>query len=470
MYKIFKLLAIFLPFTAWSQEIGGEVGGNVAIWTGGARNTFSLTDEILYPSREGVILKKGLNAKTFMKFFLIEQDEQTSLGLGTEAFIEHPGGISLHRLRVDGRWRFIKFSGGKDSFGLGPGRSKITLSENIPPQDFVRLDLGKGRLPWILGRLGKFAFAIGNMFVENWEKTTSTNTTTSTIKDPNLLFMRLEWEPIPFLALGGSRVVMWGGKGGGEPKGFREWLDFLTARLENARKVCERRECSEQEEEKYYRLDFNNIASYDVSLTLGRLAEKIDFEYIRDGKIYVEHGADDIKACWQIEDVKMPCFPSPIRLPSPATVFGGYILAKWGFMLAGEYAHTLAGSRKKIWYQHRNYPLIVGERYSGLRIGPDSDSFWLKLGYIKRGASVSFRFEHLRRGVDIEKGPEKTTVLGIQGAYDVSDRLSVGASIHFILSDNFVKSLPSPQEGEPWDFSGKKSEEFLLSILMSSKL
>ena len=453
-----------------NYEIGAQFFSNLSLLGGGIREKIPLTDEILFPKFEGLTLSKGVNSKSSLEFFVLEESDAVFFSTFSDILLSYPTtdyetGIILHKLNLKTNLKFLSFSFGKDNVTLGQGgHNRIILSDFIPPQRFARVELGKDKVPYI----GWLYFTFGLLFINDESQV-------QIYKNPKSLFLRFEWTtpPYPILTVGASKISNYGGVGGREPKGLKEWFDFITARLENALKLCEGKTGKEYEQcrEEMERYNYNQAAAWDVSLDIKELLTLFDSYFLKEGRIYLEHGGDDIAACWQVEDVDFPCFPVPFRFFFPATIFGFYFLTDKNLGLSFEYSRTL-DKNKRLWYSHSAYPLAVSSRYFGLHTGPDSDDFFSRLVYMKGDISGSLRFHFTRIGVNQgkgqgegEHGPQNTIEVGGSIGFDIDKRNTFGVSLNYFHVDN----LNTSQNPFGFSFTKRKSDEFLISTFFLTK-
>jgi hypothetical protein len=110
----------------------------------------------------------------------------------------------------------FEVSVGRQSLWWGPGRhGSLILTSNAKPLDMVRITNPTPlRLPWILEYLGPFRFDVF------WSKLEEDRH----IPEPYFAGLRLSVKPLPWIELGASRTVLFGGKG--QPD--TEFSDFVT--------------------------------------------------------------------------------------------------------------------------------------------------------------------------------------------------------------------------------------------------
>lgn len=434
-------------------QVGVEFRTNSTFFSGNAKKSIFLQDQILYPSYEGFRLSKGLNIFNSVLFFFGAGDEKNGIKILAEPFVSFPrqeSNLFLHRFSTHLQYGVLYLSGGKDNLTLGPGiHNSILLSHNLSPQNHAWGGIKNLKLPC----LGNFCFgdvsALGGiLFIDD---------VNYKYPDPNFLVMRFDWE-IYFLRLGASRIIAFGGKGGVKPKTFRDYIDLFTARLENASGLCrdiqdeaERRKC----EEYWLSRDTNQAAEFFGVVDFSKIIPSNVFEELFG---YFEYAGDDIVACWQVEDVKIiKCLPIPFRLAVNGWVvgFGG---KRENISFNAEYTWF---NKSRAFYAHHNYPLAVKGSYTGAHTGPFSDDVWLKFSYSFFSDMIfGFRFHFFRRwkrDSDSSQVQEKVFEFGPQFAVDLDDSTTLGISLVLYYFQNpDLSSLPfsyQPKFGNFLDFS-----------------
>lgn len=112
----------------------------------------------------------------------------------------------------------LELSVGRQSLWWGQGRhGALVLTNNAEPLDMVRLtNPNPVLLPWIFEALGPFRF---DMFLSELEDS-------RVVPNPYFGGLRIEFKPFPWLSLGGSRAVIFGGDG--RPKiGLSDFLTII---------------------------------------------------------------------------------------------------------------------------------------------------------------------------------------------------------------------------------------------------
>ena len=420
-----QVLVISLVFGVF-----GEIRTNFSFWSGNSKDRFFLTDEIQYPAYEGFELRKGANLKSlfFSSVQVVNENFRTELvsEVGANFPSERPDNFYLHRFRGTTRFHFFEFSAGKDSLILGPALHNPTIvSKFVPPQKFFAVSLGKSRIPYV----GQWFLSFGNIFATD---------TPGRFKNPNFTFMTVEWTPpfLEFLSLGAERLLAWGGEGGFKPSNLRDVWDLFTARLENAVGVCyeiqdkeERQKCIE-----YWRSrDTNQMVGIYITADIRKLFDLFRFEGfgVEKGFFYFEYSADDIRACWQVEDRDMPCFPLPVEFLAIVKAIGGYLTFENEISFLFEFSL----SRRAV-YTHGNYPLYISDRPLGMHTGRYSWDIWSKFIFKLGNFFFSVGPHITRRWLSEGLTPESLVELQLATAYDISEYQTVSFSLVPMIFEN----------------------------------
>jgi len=242
----------------------------------------------------------------------------------------------------------LELEAGRDSLWWGQGHhGSLILTDNAKPFDLIKFSNPRPVvLPWVFKYLGLFKFAA---FWTRLEKDRY-------IPDAQLMGLRFDTKPFPFLDIGVSRTIMLGGKGPQAPKGVselggRDWIKVLSGRNIAGD------------------LNTNQIAGVDARLHFPFLDRWTSLLKSLDvwGELYGEDQAGK--------------FPSQ----------NGYVLGmKLGdLLLRGktdlifEFASNVIKEHPGTWYNHSVYR--TGYRYEGRVMGHDMDS---------EGRDLFLRLEH----------------------------------------------------------------------------
>jgi hypothetical protein len=243
-------------------------------------------------------------------------------------------------------WFNVELEAGRDSLWWGPGRhGNLILTDNAKPFDLIKLSNPRPvLLPWIFRHLGLFKF------VAFWTQLEDDRA----VPDAQLMGLRLDIKPFPFLDIGGSRTLMLGGKGGAKgvsELGPGDWWTIMTG--ENIRGS----------------LDTNQIAGLDFDLRVPGLDRWVSF--LRSIDLWGE---------WYGED-------QANYLPSKPGYVAGVkfedILLTGKTDLVLEYAENVISGRPDLWYNHHIYR--TGYRYEGEvmghNMGTDARDYFLRVDH-----------------------------------------------------------------------------------------
>lgn len=152
----------------------------------------------------------------------------------------------------------LELSAGRQSLWWGQGRhGSLILSNNAKPLDMLRITTpAPVILPWIFQSLGPFRI---DLFLSKLGKN-------RLIPDPYLSGLRINFKPFPWVEFGGSRTLIFGGKG--QPQlSFSDFSTILSGR--------------------------NLSGGEDTSNSLAALDILIRVPFLRGAEIYGEFGGED---------------------------------------------------------------------------------------------------------------------------------------------------------------------------------
>ncbi len=176
-------------------------------------------NDILIENENGLRVKAGYNVRTranawanFMDTFTLSARPVLNVtGSGARLYLDEAGGkVSLSN---------VELSLAKSAMWWGPGyHGAMLMSNNAEPLTLVRIrSINDFKLPWVFQKLGFFGI---NFFASRLEKSRK-------IQSPDLIGLRLEWSPLPYLSFGASRTDISAGKGQPRP-GVRDyWRMFI---------------------------------------------------------------------------------------------------------------------------------------------------------------------------------------------------------------------------------------------------
>lgn len=255
----------------------------------------------------------------------------------------------------------FEFSAGRQALWWGQGRhGTLLLSNNAEPLDMLRVNNPSPvLLPWIFRFLGPFRFDI---FVSELEED-------RVVPEPYFGGVRLAFKPLPWLELGGSRTVIFGGEGRPEIK----LDDFLVI------------------------VGGENLEEGDTSNSLADLNGRITLPFLWNAQLYGEWGGED----------EGKAFDLPPYLVARAWLAGLYLpQIEPGGRLSFRFEYTdLADLRQRDsrspWYRHSVYGsgYTYEEKIMGHHAGPDTEDYFFELkAYMPYGLTLGLEYDYEKRG------------------------------------------------------------------------
>lgn len=349
------------------------------------REAFADRDLALENS-QGELYRKGLSLRWAFRS-RAQIGDFFSLYLHPEALLDE--GTGQGRL-VEGSLKLtfknIELEVGRDSLWWGPGfHGAVLFSNNARPLDLVKLSSAEPFLPpGFLKFLGptKVTFFLARLEEER------------DFPRAQLAGLRLNFAPFPFLELGVSRAIQFGGRGRPSPTLGDIPALFIGQEGSGPRGPQDPR-------------DNNQLFSYDMTLRLSRIDRLLPIA--KDLQLYFENGSDD-----------------KTGLSKPGLLFGLFIpnlLYSHGTDLRVEYA-TL----HRTWYQHAIYTsgFTFKGRILGHHVGGDGRDLYVRLTHrFSPDFLIGFDVDLERRGNSgLSKPPERRTEQRVSPGLDLSYRLS----------------------------------------------
>lgn len=247
--------------------------------------------------------------------------------------------VRLHKGYVKLTAFNVELAVGRDSLWWGPGyHGALLMSNNAHPFDMIKVSNPEPvLLPWIFSYLGPVQFNL--IFSELNDERSGEQ-----LVNPYLYGGRLGIKPHPFLELGASHLVMFGGEG----RRDLSFSDIVKTLYGN-------------ENRDNQKTDSNQEFAVDIALTLPNIKRYI---FVADGlKLYFEWGA---------EDTGIP--------PDRRAYIAGFALYKPFALdravLRGEYADLSPSSVPNAWYNHGSYPMNYDDRVFGHHAGSDAEDIF----------------------------------------------------------------------------------------------
>ena len=266
-------------------------------------------------------------------------------------------------------WPQATLEGGKFSLWWGPGRhGSMLFTTNAETLIGIRL---RNPRPILLGGwfrfLGLFQY---DFFVSRLDDDDRP------VADPLLSGLRLAIKPTPWLELGASRVMQWGGEG--QSESWSTFWDVFRGKSESAGNTPEG----------------NSLASLDAKIRIPFRGQPV--------VLYAEAGGED---------------QSGGGFPTRWAAMGGIFLPSIGNAKKAdfriEYSDILT-SRRPVWYLHPDYPHEYRGRILGHHMGTDADDIFIEAHYFLLPSS------YLEANVDFTRrdfpGPDREEIWRWSGA------------------------------------------------------
>ncbi len=257
----------------------------------------------------------------------------------------------------------FEISVGRQALWWGQGRhGSLVLTNNAKPLDMLRItNPSPIRLPWVLHYLGDFRF---DVFWSELENQTVLGAD-ERLRDSDIYFagLRLDFKPLPWLELGASRTVMFGGKG----RPAVDLADFLTI------------------------LSGKNLSGgEDTSNQLAAIDARLRLPFLWGAQVYGELGGEDEAGAF----ISKHALLGGIYLPR--------IEPTGRLDLRLEYADLDFQGNGPVWYRHGYYR--SGYTHEGKIIGHaaggDAVDYFAELScHLPQGTKLAFAFELLKQGL-----------------------------------------------------------------------
>lgn len=326
-------------------------------------------DEFFLPAGAGLNTEKGVTSFLYTDgyisvnelFAFYYQFRQTA----------SQDGLDIGVFRAFGKLRTgkLSFDFGRNDLSFGPGKYGVFLGGNIAP--FINLKI---QTEESINFFGKWDF----LAVKGWFKEERND-----VDDPEILAIRITWQPFLWLKIGATRTTFYGGAG--RPTYYPwEYPKFILASEEN------------HQSDVYDNRDFDNdaMAAWDVSFTIPM---KWLWNDIEKFKFYFQQGGTDVHLIWQKDNNKFmePTFPFFFMKLYDNSYTAGLFMEIPGQTFRLEYASTpyiyyVHHYYNKEGYTHDNIP--IGHPY-----GRDMQSLLLEHGFTtKKDFSFSWMFSYVQ--------------------------------------------------------------------------
>ena len=301
----------------------------------------------------------------------------------------------------DLQWQHVRAAIGLGAFELSVGRQSLwwgqghhgslVLTNNAKPFDMVRItNPSPILLPWVLKYLGPFRL---DLFWSQMEKN-------RVIPEPYFAGMRVNIKPLPWVEIGASRGVMFGGEGRPEV----EWKDFLTILGGE-----------------------NLVGGEDTSNSVAAIDARIRLPFLAGTEIYGEYGGEDesnhfLAASAWLAGIYLPKVEPSGRLS-----------------LRLEYADlSKIDNLAPPWYRHGIYRsgYTYEGRILGHHVGGAAEDLFVEAELLLRNdirLTLSFDFES--RGVD-QPVIEEHQQTQLTADWNLNDHLSLNLSFGYDQVEN----------------------------------
>ncbi|MFO7734662.1 MAG: capsule assembly Wzi family protein [bacterium] len=240
-------------------------------------------DEFFLPAGAGLSAEKGASSSLYADGYISVNELFAFYYQFRQTASQNNVDISVFRAFGKLRTGKLSFDFGRNDLSFGPGKYGVFLGGNISP--FINL---KMQTEESINFFGKWDF----LAVKGWFKEERND-----IDDPEILAVRITWQPFSWLKIGGTRTTFYGGAG--RPTYYPwEYPKFILASEEN------------HQPDVYDNRDFDNdaMAAWDVSFTIPMRWLWSDIEKF---KFYFQQGGTDVHLIWQKDNNKFmePTFP-----------------------------------------------------------------------------------------------------------------------------------------------------------------
>jgi hypothetical protein len=277
---------------------------------------------------------------------------------------------------------------GRDSMWWGPGyHGALLISNNAHPFDMIKLSNPEPvLLPWLFSYLGPVQF---NLFFSQLNDERQG----SELSNPFLYGLRLGVKPHPYLELGASQLVEFGGPG----RRDLSFSDIITTLYSNTNRDG-------------LATDSNSEFAVDFALTIPNTEKYI---FLADGiKAYCEVGAEDSG-----NPPDRRAYVAGLALFKPISLQRAVLRAEYAIM--SPYSVPLA------WYNHNSYPMRYEGSVFGHHAGSDAEDIFVEFSQSFEKIFYKLSFDRERSGIQTQIFPQFKNQYQGELGYRFNDNLNI---------------------------------------------
>ena len=292
----------------------------------------------------------------------------------------------------------LELTAGRQSLWWGQGRhGSLVLTNNAEPLDMVRLtNPSPVLLPWVFDILGPFRF---DLFLSQLEKD-------RVVPEPYFGGLRVEFKPLPWLNLGASRTVMFGGEG--RPSvGFSDFLTIIGGE--------------------------NLAGTVDTSNSIGALDLRLRIPPLWGAEVYGEMGGEDeADLLGIIPFISNRSFLLGVYLPRVEPT--GRVSFRFEY---ADLSHV--DDNSPVWYRHHIYRsgYTYANKILGHHAGGGSEDFYTEIEVmLPYNLTLTLGYDYEKRGAD-QLVEEQHRQMSFDLRWDFLPQMYCAASWRHDMVENF---------------------------------